>query len=130
MSPNVIAQSALRTLVPPDTVAETNGSSAPFELGAQAGKTVVLVLRISEIVEQESLHISIWGSADGQNWGDKALFWFPQRFYRGTTPAAVDLGQRPDVKFLQARWEVSRWGRCNPRAYFKFSVEVQELTAA
>jgi len=36
------------------------------------------------------------------------------------------LGQRPDIKFLQARWEVNRWGRGIPRAHFRFAVEVQE----
>jgi hypothetical protein len=39
------------------------------------------------------------------------------------------LSQRPELRFLQARWEVRRWGRGYPRAYFKIAVEVQELTA-
>ena len=73
------------------------------------------------------MHVSIWGSADGQNWGPQALFWFPQRFYGGVTPAALDLRQRPDIKFLQARWEVNRWGRGIPRSYFKFAVEIQQV---
>lgn len=118
------------TVVPPDTVAETNGKSAPFELGPLAGKLVLVVLRVSEIIEQESLHVSVWGSTDGKDWGPKALFWFPQRFYRGVTPAALDLSQRPEVKSLQARWEVNRFGRGYPVPYFKFSVEIEETSPA
>jgi hypothetical protein len=121
------AATQLSHLVPPETVAETDGVSAVLELGALAGRPLLLVLRITDIIEQESLHVSIWGSADGKAWGSQALFWYPQRFYRGVTPAAIDLGQRPEIKFLQARWEVNRWGRGYPRSYFMFGVEVQEI---
>jgi hypothetical protein len=109
-------------------VVEVDGQSAPCELGLLVSKPLVIVLRITEIIEQESLHVSIWGSADGQNWDTQALFWYPQKFYWGVTPAGLDLRQRPDVKFLQARWEVNRWGRGYPRSYFKISVEIQELS--
>ena len=71
------------------------GTGDALELGALAGKPLLLILQIEEVVEQESLHVSIWGSADGQNWGTQALFWFPQKFYSGVTPAALDLAQRP-----------------------------------
>ncbi len=128
MSTSPTLQQATRHLVPPDTVVEVDGQSAPCELGLLVSKPLVIVLRITEIIEQESLHVSIWGSADGQNWDSKALFWYPQKFYWGVTPAALDLRQRPDVKFLQARWEVNRWGRGYPRSYFKISVEIQELS--
>lgn len=127
MSTGATTQPAVKYLVAPDTVVEANSAGSAYGLGSLAGKSILIVLRITHIVEQESLHVSIWGSADGNDWGAKALFWFPQKFYRGVTPAAVHLGQRPEVKFLRARWEVSRWGRCDPRPYFKMAVEVQEL---
>lgn len=126
MSNSIAASSTLSYLVPADTQVESSGQGAPLELGGLAGQTLLLVMLIEEALEQESLHVSIWGSADGQNWGAQALFWFPQRFYRGGTPAALDLRQRPDIKFLQARWEVNRWGRGIPRSYFKFAVEIQK----
>ena len=126
MGNSVTANSATRFLVPAETTVEANGQSFPLGLGSLAGKTLVLVLRIEEAVEQESLHVAIWGSADGENWDAQALFWFPQRFYSGVTPAALDLRQRPDLKFLQARWEVNRWGRGIPRPHFRFAIEVQE----
>jgi hypothetical protein len=126
---SVVTQSAAKYLVNPGTLIEASGQSEALELGSWAGKTVLVMLRIDEIIEQESLHVSVWGSADGQAWGEKPLYWYPQKFYRGTTPAALDLSQRPDVKFLQARWEVNRWGRGYPRPFFKTEIEVQELTA-
>ena len=129
MTTSEATKAGISFLVPPGTTIETPGESAAFDLGPLAGKQVLIVLRVADIIEQESLHVSIWGSTDGKEWGDKALFWFPQEFYRGAKPAALDLRQRPEIKFLQARWEVNRWGRGYPRPYFRFSVELQELAA-
>ncbi len=109
------------------TLTETDGESPPYELGELAGKPLLMVLRVTDIIEQESLLVSVWGSADGEEWGSKALFWFPQRFYRGVTPAAIDLRQRPELKFLKARWELNRFGRGYPVPRFEFSLEVQQL---
>jgi len=125
MDPSVMAQPAVRYLVAEETVAEVNGHGPPVDMTSLAGKTLLLVLRITAAVEQESLHVSIWGSPDGQNWGALALFWFPQVFEPGITPAALALRSHPDLKFLRARWEVNRWGRGVPRPFFKFSLEVQ-----
>jgi hypothetical protein len=122
----VMINSSVSYLVSDGTTAEGSGQGAPLELGPLTGKKLLLVLHIDEVLEQESLHVSIWGSADGQGWGSQALFWFPQKFYSGVTPAALDLGQRPDIKFLQARWEANRWGRGIPRPHFRFAVEVQD----
>ncbi len=120
-------QATTRFMVQPGTVVESDGESAAFDLGTASGKRVLIVLRIDEIIEQESLHLSIWGSADGQTWGDRPLFTFPQKFYRGATPAALDLAQRPEIKFLKATWKTNRWGRGTPRPYFEIAVEVEEL---
>ena len=114
-------------LVPPETQVETNGASPAYELGALAEKPILIVLGITSIIEQESLHVSIWGSPDGRDWGALALFWYPQKFYQGIVPAALDLRHLPGIKFLQARWEVNRWGRGDPRPLFKFGVEIQTI---
>ena len=122
--PGVLASNYL---VSPETTVEMPGSGAPFVLGPVAGKPVMIVLRVTDIIEQEALQVSIWGSADGKDWGASPLFSFPERFYRGVTPAALDLHQRPELKLLQARWHVNRWGRGYPLPYFKFCVEIQEI---
>ncbi len=118
------AAESVKYLVPPDTAIETAGEGAAFEVGALAGSQVFIVLRISHVIEQESLEVSLWGSVDSKEWGRKPLFSFPQKFYTGAFPAAVDLGQRPEVKFLNVRWAANRWGRGSPRPYFKFGVEL------
>jgi len=127
MSLSTATQPTTYHLVAPETQVETNGAGPAYELGALAGKYVMIVLRVEEIIEQESLHVSIWGSLDGRDWGQQALFWFPQKFYRGSAPSALDLRQLPEIKFLRASWEVNRWGRGDPRPLFKFSIEMQEL---
>ncbi|MBZ5561252.1 MAG: hypothetical protein LAP13_02410 [Acidobacteriia bacterium] len=127
MNTDSATPSAVQYLVAPGTAVETNGAGAAFALGALKARPLLLVLRIEDIIEQESLHVSIWGSADGKDWGTQALFWYPQKFYRGAAPAALDLRQRPEIQHLQARWELNRWGRGYPRPRFRFAVEIQEL---
>jgi hypothetical protein len=130
VSASVTTKPAAGYWVQPETVVEAPGSGPPFELGQLASKSLLIVLRVADIIEQESLHVSIWGSEDGKNWGRKPLFWFPEKFYCGATPASLDLRQRPEIRFLQARWEVNRWGRGYPMPYFKFAVEMQQLAPA
>ncbi len=113
--------------VVPSTVVQSPGQGPVFELGPRAGKSALLLLRITEIIEQESLDVSVWGSADGKEWGEQPLFTFPQKFYQGLTPAALHLARRTDVKYLQARWEVNRFGRGVARPRFQFELEVQDL---
>lgn len=127
MTPSPTLKSTVDYLVPPETIAERRGEGAAFALGSRAGNPVMIVLRVAEVIEQESLLVSIWGSADGQDWGTRALFQFPERFYPSATPSSLDLTQRPEIKFLQARWAVNRWGRGNPRPYFKIAIDIQEL---
>ncbi len=130
MSPESVKEGTRREtvyLVAPETTVETGGRSAPLDLGPLAGSRLVVVLRIDQIVEQESLDVAVWGSADGKDWGTSSLFSYPQKFYRGITPAAVDLSQRPEVRFLEARWSLNRWGRGYPRPHFVFSVEIESL---
>ena len=81
MSNTVVANSSAIYLVPAGTISEGSGHGSPLELGALAAKPLLLILEIAEVLEQESLHVSIWGSADGPNWGAQAVFWFPQKFH-------------------------------------------------
>jgi len=129
MSPSA-APSAVKYLVPPDTAVEASGSGAPLDLGELAGQRILVVLRVTGIIEQQALDVSVWGSADGADWGAHPLFEYPQKFYRGVTPAALDLAQRPEIRFLQARWHVNRWGRGYPRPRFEFTVEIEPAGAS
>ena len=113
-------------LVPEITV-EASGENAPVELGAGAGKSCLLTLAVTRILEQQSLDVSIWGSADGSEWG-KPLAAFPQKFYQGVYQLYLDLGAHPEVRFLKVKWAVNRWGVGDPKPRFSFLVKLQELT--
>jgi hypothetical protein len=116
-------------LVPEITI-EANGESEPAPVAAAAGKPVLLALAITRIVEQESLDVSIWGSADGKEWGAKPLAVFPQKFYQGVYEIFLDLGKNPEVQYLRAKWAVHRWGVGSPKPHFSFLIQIQEQSAA
>ncbi len=87
----------------------------------------MLTLAIANIVEQESLDVSIHGSADGATWDLKPVAAFPQKFYREEVPLLLNLTARPEVKFVRAHWEVARWGRGSETPMFEFSVALREV---
>jgi len=116
-------------LVPEITI-EAAGESAPVAIGAAASKPILLTLAITGIIEQESLDVSIWGSADGVAWGEKPLTAFPQKFYQGIYQLLLDLGKATDVKFLRAKWAVNRWGVGSPKPRFSFLIKLQEQSPA
>ena len=80
-----------------------------------------------ELLEQQALDVSVFGSADGSAWGQKALIAFPQKFYRGEHPLLLDLRQQPEVRFLRAHWQVNRWGRGPETAMFQFQLKLREV---
>jgi hypothetical protein len=127
---NKIAHMFESYVVPEQTVTQ-KGDSEAMEISALESRVLLLTLCITDIVEQESLDVSIWGSADGSTWSatpaDKSLASFPQKFYRGEHPLLLDLSKRPEIKFLRAHWEVNRWGRGSETPMFRFSVQAQEV---
>jgi hypothetical protein len=116
-------------LIPANTRLTANGDGAPCDISSSATRTFLCRLDITEQIEQESLDVSIWGSADGQNWGAKPLLMLPQVFYRGDTKLILDLALRPEIKFIRARWELNRWGRVAPTPMFVAGLELAEVPA-
>jgi len=112
-------------LVPEKTV-DADGESAPLELPENARKNYRLTLAITKIVEQESLDVSIWGSADGKEWGTTPLTAFPQKFYQGVYQLVLEMSNHPDTRFLKAKWHVNRWGVGDPKPRFSFLVKIAE----
>ncbi len=117
-------------LVPEKTTVTAKGDGAAVEISAAANRVFLLTLDIVEVIEQESLDVGVFGSADGSAWGEKPLAAFPQKFYRGQHPLLLDLRQQAEIKFLRAHWEVNRWGRGAETPMFEFTVEVREVPAA
>src|SRR3982751_4176315 len=111
----------------PETTVREAGTGPEVSLGDQQGGTLILPLGITRIIEQESIDISIWGSADGTDWGTKPLATFPQKFYCGTYQIVADLSGRQDVQFIRVKWGVNRWGKGDSKPLFSLYVFVQAL---
>ncbi len=116
-------------LVAEKTVVNAKGDGPAVDVSVAANRVFLLSLNITNIVEQESLDVSIYGSADGAAWGAKPLTNFPQKFYRAQHPLLLDLTGHPDVKFVRAHWEVGRWGRGSETPMFEFHVTIKEVPA-
>ena len=114
-------------LVPERTVATAKGDGPALDLSRAEGRVFLLTLDITAVVEQESLDVSVQGSADGTAWDPKPIVAFPQKFYREEVPLLLDLARKPEVKFVRAHWEVNRWGRGPATPRFEFSVTVREV---
>jgi len=114
-------------LVPEKTVVTAKGDGTATDVSSAAHRVFLLTLAITDIVEQESLDVSIYGSSDGATWTPKPLISFPQKFYRGQHPLLLDLKDRKEVKFVRAHWEVYRWGRGSPTPSFAFCVSIKEV---
>lgn len=116
-------------LVPAHTLVEASGEGEALEVPAGGPRLFVLRLDITEVIEQESLDLSIWGSADGRDWGSMPLLKFPQRFYRGSTQMVLDLKPLTEVRFVRAHWDLNRWGRGYPTPRFRFGVSARPADA-
>ncbi len=117
-------------LVPAGTKVTGNGEGAPVDVSGSATRTFLVKMQIDDVIEQESLDLAIWGSADGQNWGQMPILKFPQRFYRGETRMVLDLTVKPEVKSIRARWVLNRWGRVAPTPMFVFGARATEVAAS
>jgi hypothetical protein len=115
------------TLVAANTTVSAKGDGPAVDVSAASNRVFLVTLEVTKIIEQESLDISIFGSADGATWEAKSLAAFPQKFYCGESPLLLDLTAHPAVKFVRAHWEVARWGRGVETPMFEFGVAMKEV---
>ncbi len=116
-------------LAPAGTRVEASGDGAAHDISGSATRTFLLTLTIDDVIEQESLDVSIQGSADGADFAKMPLLKMPQQFYRGETRLVLDLTLKPEVKFIRARWDLNRWGRVAPTPMFVFALHAAEVAA-
>ena len=116
-------------LIPENTVITAKGDSEPLDVSAASNPALLATLSITKTVEQESIEVSFFTSADGTTWETKPVASLPQKFYAGEFPLLVDLAQANGAKFLRARWEVNRWGRGQVTPSFEVSLRVREIPA-
>jgi hypothetical protein len=114
-------------LVPAKTTVTAKGDGPTMDVSAASHSVLLATLDITKIIEQESLDVSIYGSADGTTWSAKPVAAFPQQFYPGQIPLLIDLSQHPDTKFVRAHWEVARWGRGTETPMFEFHVAIKQV---
>lgn len=119
--------SSEQSLVPADTRVTAKGDGQPVDVSASPNRVYLVTLSITQIIEQESLDVSIYGSADGATWTAKSIAAFPQQFYTGEYPLLLDLTAHPEVKLVRAHWEVARWGRGTETPMFEFGVTLKEV---
>jgi hypothetical protein len=113
----------LPTFMLPETVTRQDGAGAEIALDNRA-RVVRLTLGITRILEQESLEVSIWGSADQHDWRKVAAF--PQKCYCGVYPLVLDLTHDEDVGYLRAQWKMGRWANAELAPLFGFYLRAEE----
>jgi len=116
-------------LVAENTVVATKGDGSAIDVSSAASRVFLLTLAITKIIEQESLDVAVYGSADGTTWSPKPVVAFPQKFYCEESPLLLDLSAHPDAKFVRAHWDVARWGRGTETPMFEFSLRMKEVPA-
>lgn len=116
-------------LVPQKTTVTAKGDGGAIDVSSAASRIFLLTLEITQIIEQEALDVSVYGSADGATWSAKPVAAFPQKFYAGDHPLLLDLTAHIDTKFVRAHWDVNRWGRGTETPMFEFSVTIKEVPA-
>lgn len=119
----------LRDVLLPESIVRADGTGPEILLGPKKSKLLVLTLGITRILEQESLEVTVWGSADGDKWGTKPLAKFPPKFYCGLYSILLNLGSREDVQYLRVHWKMSRWNKRETVPMFGFYVYAEESGA-
>src|ERR1700685_1401561 len=116
-------------LIPAGTRLTSNGEGQSYEIAASETRTFMCTMFITDQIEQESVDISVWGSADGQDFGKMPLLKMPQRFYRGETRQVLDVSLKPEILFIRAKYDLTRWGRVAPHPMFVLGFRAIEIPA-
>lgn len=114
-------------LIPAKTIVTTKGDGDAVNLSVTNARVFLITLKITDIVEQEALELSVYGSSDGQTWTAKPILTFRQQFYASETPMLLNLSGLSDVKFVRAHWEVNRWGRGPETPRFEVEASMREV---
>ena len=115
-------------LVPEKTVVTAKGDSEALDISGAANRVFLVTLSVDEVMEQESIEISLYTSVDGATWEAKPAATLPQKFYVGEYPLLMDLTATADAKFVRAHWDVNRWGRSTNTPRFVCGVRIREVT--
>ena len=119
------AAKTLRYVVP-ECATRSDGCGPIFELSsAERGKLLVLTLGINCVLEQETLLVSVWGSADAENWGTTALVSFPPKSFCGLYSTLLNLVTQPGIRYIRVQWRTQRWQNRTEQPLFCFYISVE-----
>lgn len=91
----------------------------------------VVTLEITQAIANEGLQVAIWGSADGEHWGEKPLAEFPAKSYCGRYFLKLNLAEFPGARQLRAAWRMRSWAVNRDREpMFGFLIQLKEVNAA
>lgn len=113
----------------PKTSLDAAGVGPSFDLGLQQVGLLQLTLVIEKTVEQQSLDVWLEGSADGEQWQEKPVAAFPQKFYTGASVLVCDWAAQGELKFVRARWRPNRWGRGSLKPHFEVYLFGETITS-
>lgn len=113
-------------LVPP-CVERADGTGPTVDLSWDRPNQLMITIAINYVTEHEKLAISIWGSANGKDWGDKPLLALPPKYYCGDYSTFLELAGHPDVRCLRVTWNMARCCKGDTAApLFGFEVSAKE----
>jgi hypothetical protein len=111
------------TILMPESLVEDDGVGPEIDSHPTlAGRLLVLTLGITRVAEQQSTVVSIWGSPDKLDWGEKPLAAFPQKHYCGTYSMLLNLSKCEGVRYLRVHWQLKRWSRLDRTPLCSFYV--------
>lgn len=113
----------------PETLICQDGNGPVLDVQDSPARLISLTMGITRIMEQQSIDVAVHGSADGENWGDKPIASYPQKFYCGVYNLLVDIEPRPEVRYLRVSWKVNRWGRGDRTPVFSIYVVAEPAKA-
>lgn len=111
----------------PDTLARGNGQGPGISIDSPPAGSLYITLEITRILEQESLRVSVLGSADGRAW--QRLAAFPPKSYCGSYSLLLDLSRHRNLRMLRVDWSMTRWTVAERAPVFGFYVLAEEANA-
>ena len=117
----------------PEGTVSGNGSGPVIRLNDLAGQPLQLRVSITRMMERHTIDVSVWGSADGNNWGSYPLCVLPHRYYCGVYQHWLDLSDHPQVRYLRLKYELTRLepnATCRPACLSVSAEMVPDLALA
>jgi hypothetical protein len=113
----------------PESLRKDDGVGPVVALDEHCSKLLVVTLDITNVVERTGLTVSVWGSTDQLDWGQKPLLTFRQRQYCGVYSLLLNLATHADIRYVRVQWNMNRWGRTERIPRFGFEVFLEESGA-